>query len=54
MMMMVAQVMQCESPDEEALVSSGGMLGVEFVDRNPGEVSLHCFSFLRDFDLLVQ
>jgi magnesium-transporting ATPase (P-type) len=31
--------MQCESPDEEALVSGGALLGVEFIDRNPGEVS---------------
>jgi phospholipid-transporting ATPase len=34
-----AKKMQCESPDEEALVSGGALLGVEFIDRNPGEVS---------------
>lgn len=28
--------LQCESPDEEALVAGGSMLGVDFVDRAPG------------------
>ncbi|CAN0020880.1 unnamed protein product, partial [Choristocarpus tenellus] len=34
--------MQSESPDEEALVDGGKMLGIEFVDRTPdGKVIVH-------------
>ncbi|CAN0153672.1 unnamed protein product, partial [Hapterophycus canaliculatus] len=32
--------MQAESPDEEALVDGGKILGVDFVDRSPGRVEL--------------
>eukprot|EP00612_Vaucheria_litorea_P000984 CAMPEP_0171460920 /NCGR_PEP_ID=MMETSP0945-20130129/5593_1 /TAXON_ID=109269 /ORGANISM="Vaucheria litorea, Strain CCMP2940" /LENGTH=1196 /DNA_ID=CAMNT_0011987199 /DNA_START=242 /DNA_END=3832 /DNA_ORIENTATION=+ len=32
------RTLQSESPDEEALVAGGSMLGIDFLDRNPGEV----------------
>ncbi|KAG5185933.1 hypothetical protein JKP88DRAFT_310634 [Tribonema minus] len=47
------KTLQCESPDEEALVNGARQLGVEFVDREPGTVVVRVAGREQRFELLA-